>query len=206
MPAIKRGAATAAVLAGVQPYFVPGVQALNDIHGIGQAFQQRFYKAGIGTYWEVSCLSNEGLQESLQIPEIQLDRIDYNEIRAGAYQWASQTDTIGALWDVERVDDFEELPGIGAAFEKRLYMAGIFTYEQLAATDRDRLAEIIDAPDFRQPDFDQIIEIARNRAQAVAEEVVPEAEVVAEDAPETVVEAVVEDVVEATIEETGGEE
>ena len=166
MPPIKRGAATAAVLAGVTPYFVAGVQALNDIHGVGQSFQQRFYKAGIGTYWEVSTLSNEALQESLQIPEIQIDRVDYNGIRSSAYQWASQTDTIGALWAVEHIDDFEELPGIGAAFEKRLYMAGIFTYQQLADAGRDRLAEIIDAPEFRQPDYGQILEIARSRARS----------------------------------------
>ena len=192
---------------------------------LGQAFQQRFYKAGIGTYWEVSCLSNQGLQESLQIPEIQLDRVDYNGMRASAYQWASESDTIGALWDIERVDDFEELPGIGATFEKRLYMAGIFTYEQLVAAGRDRLAEIIDAPDFRQPDFNQIIEVARSRVQPETDEAADEAteietgtesEVAAESEAE-VVETVTETVVdadaaeadgaaEAPVEETGGEE
>ena len=200
MPPIKRGAATAAVLAGVQPYFVPGVQALNDIHGVGQAFQQRFYKAGIGTYWEVSTLSNEAIQESLQIPEIQLDRVDYNGIRSSAYQWASQTDTIGALWAVERIDDFEELPGIGAAFEKRLYMAGIFTYQQLADAGRDRLAEIIDAPEFRQPDYGQILEIARSRAEAMSAEDVPAADV--EAGAETDAPAAAEAELEAESEET----
>ena len=188
MPATKRGAATAAVLAGVQPYFVPGVQTINDVHGIGQTFQQRLYKAGIGTYWEVSCLSNEGLKESLQIPEIQIDRVDFNGIRASAYQWASESGTIGALWESHRIDDFEDLPGIGAAFEKRLYMAGIFTYDQLADAGRDRLAEIIDAPEFRQPDYGQIIEVARSRAEAMGAEAAPAAEAEADEAAEADVE------------------
>ncbi|MCB9143704.1 MAG: hypothetical protein H6646_15675, partial [Anaerolineales bacterium] len=90
---------------------------------------------------------------------------------------------------------------------------------------RDRLAKIIDAPDFRQPDFNQIIEVARSRVQPETDEAADEAteietgtesEVAAESEAE-VVETVTETVVdadaaeadgaaEAPVEETGGEE
>ncbi|MCB0242785.1 MAG: hypothetical protein KDI12_05205, partial [Anaerolineae bacterium] len=86
------------------------------------------------------------------------------------------------------------------AFEKRLYMAGIFTYQQLADAGRDRLAEIIDAPEFRQPDYGQIIEVARNRAEAMSAEDVPAADVEAE--AETDAPAAAEVELEAESEET----
>jgi predicted flap endonuclease-1-like 5' DNA nuclease/septal ring factor EnvC (AmiA/AmiB activator) len=168
MPPFKRNAISAAIVAGVQPAIVAGVQSLNDIHGIGAAFQQRLNKSGVGTYWEVACLSNAELQQFLQIPEHQLERIDYDGIRRSAHRWASESDTIGAIWDVQSVDDLESLPGIGSTFEKRLYQAGITTYAQLVAAGRERLAEIVQAPEFRQPDFDAMIEAARSRIEADA--------------------------------------
>ncbi len=166
LPKLKTSAASAAIVAGVQPVLSPRIQALTDVKGIGSVYQQRLYQAGVGTYWELASLPDADMQEILRIPELQRPRIDFEETRADAYEWAKQTDTVGLLWDGDHVDDFESLPGIGKAFEKRLYEAGITTYEQLAELDNTRLAEIVQAPPMREIDYDDW----KQRAQALVAE------------------------------------
>jgi predicted flap endonuclease-1-like 5' DNA nuclease len=150
LPAIKKHAVTAAIVAGVQPTLSPRIQALTDVKGIGSAYQQRLYKAGVGTYWELASVPDADLETTLEIPELQRARIDFAETRADAYEWAKLTDAVGLLWDGDHVDDFESLPGIGKTFEKRLYEAGITTYEQLTECDTERLAGIIKPPPMRR--------------------------------------------------------
>jgi chromosome segregation ATPase len=166
LPKIKTSAASAAIVAGVQPVLSPRIQALTDVKGIGSVYQQRLYKAGVGTYWELASLPDADMQDTLQIPELQRPRIDFEETRADAYQWAQLTDTVGLLWDGDHVDDFEMLPGIGKTFEKRLYEAGITTYEQLMDADVERLVEIIQAPPMRDVNYDEL----KERAQQVLAE------------------------------------
>ncbi len=161
LPAIKKHAVTAAIVAGVQPTLSPRVQTLNDVKGIGSAYQQRLYAAGIGTYWELASVPDADLETTLEIPELQRVRIDFEVTRADAYEWAKLTDTVGLLWNGDHVDDFEQLPGIGKTFEKRLYEAGITTLEQLASCDVENLAEIIKPPPMREVDYDQWKEAAR---------------------------------------------
>ncbi len=163
LPQIKTSAASAAIVAGVQPVFSPRIQALTDVKGIGSVYQQRLYKAGVGTYWELASLPDADMQETLQIPDLQRSRIDFEETRADAYEWAKQTNTVGLLWDGDHVDDFEALPGIGKTFEKRLYEAGITTYEQLAAIDIERLVDIVQAPPMREVNYDELKERAQQR-------------------------------------------
>ncbi len=161
LPKLKTSAASAAIVAGVQPVLSPRIQALTDVKGIGSTYQQRLYKAGVGTYWELASLPDVDMQETLQIPELQRSRIDFEETRADAYEWAQLTDTVGLLWDGDHVDDFEVLPGIGKTFEKRLYEAGITTYEQLADFDVERLVEIMQAPPMREVNYDELKERVR---------------------------------------------
>lgn len=161
LPAIKKHAVTAAIVAGVQPVLSPRIQALTDVKGVGSAYQQRLYRAGIGTYWELASVPDADLESTLEIPELQRARIDFDETRADAYEWASLTDTVGLLWDGDHVDDFEALPGIGKTFEKRLYEAGITTYEQLAECGVERLAEIVKAPPMREVNYDEWLTAVR---------------------------------------------
>lgn len=161
LPAIKKHAVTASIVAGAQPTLSPRIQALTDVKGIGSAYQQRLYKAGIGTYWELASVPDADLETTLEIPELQRARIDFDQTRADAYQWAQKTGTIGLLWDGDHVDDFESLPGIGKTFEKRLYEAGITTYEQLAECDIESLAGIIKPPPMREVNYDEWKEGAR---------------------------------------------
>ncbi len=161
LPAIKKHAVTAAIVAGVQPVLSPRIQALTDVKGVGSAYQQRLYRAGIGTYWELASVPDADLESTLEIPELQRARIDFDETRADAYEWASLTDTVGLLWNGDHVDDFEALPGIGKTFEKRLYEAGITTYEQLAECGVERLAEIVKAPPMREVNYDEWLTAVR---------------------------------------------
>lgn len=153
LPAIKTQAASAAIVAGVKPVLSPRIQALTDVSGIGSAYQQRLYSAGVGTYWELSSLPDADLETVLKIPELQRARIDFEETRADAYRLAQETGTIGLLWDGDHVDDFEALPGVGKVFEKRLYEAGVTTYEQLLDCEIERLADIVKAPPMREVNY-----------------------------------------------------
>jgi predicted flap endonuclease-1-like 5' DNA nuclease len=161
LPPIKKHAVTASIMAGVQPTLSPRIQALTDVKGIGSAYQQRLYKAGIGTYWELASVPDADLETTLAIPELQRARIDFEQTRSDAYQLAQQTNTVGLLWDGDHVDDFESLSGIGKTFEKRLYEAGITTYEQLAECDVESLAGIIKPPPMREVNYDAWKERAR---------------------------------------------
>lgn len=61
-------------------------------------------------------------------------------------------------------DDLTRLVGIGPAFAGRLAAGGITTFAALAASTPDALAELVQAPDWRRPDYANWIEQARARA------------------------------------------
>ena len=50
-------------------------------------------------------------------------------------------------------DDFDGLPEIGEVYERRLYEAGICTYEAMAAATPEQLAAICKAPPMRTPNY-----------------------------------------------------
>ncbi len=166
LPSIKTHAVSAAIVAGAQPVLSPRIQALTDVHGVGSVFQQRLYNAGIGTYWELASVPDAELEETLQIPALRRSKIDLGQMRAEAYALAQQTDTVGLLWDGDHVDDFESLPGVGKTFEKRLYEAGITTYEQLVATDIPTLQGIVRAPALLEVSYEAWIEQAQQLLSA----------------------------------------
>lgn len=58
-------------------------------------------------------------------------------------------------------DDLSRLNGIGPAFAGRLRAGGIASFAALAASTPDALAAIVQAPDWRRPDYDSWIEQAR---------------------------------------------
>jgi diacylglycerol O-acyltransferase len=58
-------------------------------------------------------------------------------------------------------DDLTRLAGIGPAFAARLAAGGIDTFAALAASTPDALATIIQAPDWRRPDYASWVEQAR---------------------------------------------
>ncbi|MBU6360240.1 MAG: hypothetical protein KGS46_09465 [Chloroflexi bacterium] len=138
-------------------------QPLADVHGIGSVLSTRLYEAGIGTFWELAHASDDDLKKALRITEDTLHQPNYAEIRASALRLAKETNSVGRTWSGNPPDDFEPLQGIGKAFEKRLYDAGICTYADLANTPIARLKEIIigNRNIVNEPDFQSWINQAK---------------------------------------------
>jgi len=172
----KRSAATAAIIAGVQPQLTDRLQPLTRVKGIGLAFRRRLFHAGIGTYWELASLTDDELRGILQLNPTQIERVSMEDIRANALSLAQGTDTVGQIWHGHRVDEFEPMEGIGKVFEERLYDAGICTFEQLAGTSPEQLAEICHAPEMSAPDYGAWVayatQIVAERAKAAEAEAV----------------------------------
>ena len=134
-------------------------QDLEQIFGVGRVYEQRLYDVGIGSFWEVGMLAEEELTDILEIKEFQ--DVDLAEIKADALRLAASTDTMGHTWDGTEPDDFDILAGIGPVLERRLYAAGICTYEALASSTVEALAQIAKLPAFQTPDFQAWIAQAR---------------------------------------------
>lgn len=126
-------------------------QDLSAVTGIGSVFEERLYAAGIGSYWALAELPTDRLATILDAQAFQ--NVDLSAIKASAMQLAAETQTLGRAWDGTPPDDFDGLPGIGEVYERRLYEAGICTYEALAAATPERLAEVCKAPAMRAPDY-----------------------------------------------------
>ena len=136
-------------------------QDLEAVRGIGQAYEQRLYAVGIGTYWELGMVPSEELEAILDIRDFQ--DVDLAAIQAAAMQLAAETETMGHTWDGSEPDDFEIMEGIGPVLERRLYAAGICTYAALAGTTPGELAAICRAPTLHEPDYMRWIEQAQAR-------------------------------------------
>ncbi len=125
-------------------------QDLSAVPGIGTTYEDRLYAAGIGSYWELAELPGD---ELLAILGATAGRADAGSIKAEAMRLAAETNSIGRGWSGAPPDNFEALDGIGEIYERRLYDAGICTFEALAATTPERLAEVCQAPALRSADY-----------------------------------------------------
>ncbi len=124
-------------------------QDLSAVAGIGSALEDRLYTGGVGSYWELAETPDAELSTLLKIKGAD----ELSRIKSSAMQMAVQTNTLGRAWDGTPPDDFEPLEGLGEIFERRLYEAGICTYEALAAQTLDRLQEVCKAPDWNMPNY-----------------------------------------------------
>jgi len=135
----------------VKVFEVSCPQDLAQVNGIGTVFEERLYNAGVGSFWELAGMPDEELIEMLDLKRFQ--GVDLAAIKADALRLANETDSAGRVWDGTPPDDFEILEGIGQIYERRLYSAGICSYESLAEATPERLAEICKAPAFHRPDY-----------------------------------------------------
>jgi predicted flap endonuclease-1-like 5' DNA nuclease len=161
--AFKARVAAASPEAGVSVRQQAWPQDLEAVQGIGRGFAARLYRAGIGTFWELVHLSNAELLAILQPSELQRRRMDPDAIRHSALSLAQMTDTVGLLWSGTRADDFLPLPGLGKVFARRLYEAGILTYEDLAHQTPEQLAAVCGVPPGGRLDYEAWIAEARRR-------------------------------------------
>ncbi|MEA3337311.1 MAG: helix-hairpin-helix domain-containing protein [Chloroflexota bacterium] len=166
LPPVKTSAASAALVAGLDPLFTGKLQQLTLVQNIGTKRQQLLYNAGVGTFWELAHVPDQELAAILQLSDTQAEQFDFTAIRFSADQLARETDTVGHIWEGRRVDDFDAISGIGDKFEQRLYEAGICTFEHLANATEEQLAEIVRAPKMQHPDFGEWIAEAAVLAEA----------------------------------------
>ncbi len=145
-------------------HVVPCPQDLSAVPGIGPVLEERLYAAGIGSYWELAETPTDQLASTLQADS--LPGVDLEAIKTEAMRLAVESNSLGRAWDGTPPDDFEALPGIGEIYERRLYEAGVCTFEALAATTPERLAEICKAPPMRTPDYAAWVTTATERAAA----------------------------------------
>ncbi len=138
-------------------------QKLARIHGIGRVYEDKLYRAGIGTFWQVATAPNEKLAEIFGLKDFQA--VDLDAIKADARRLAEETGTVGHVWSGQEPDDFESLPGIGKTYEARLYDAGVCTFEKLAAMSEEEIAAIVKAPKWNQPDYAAWIAYAREHVK-----------------------------------------
>ncbi|MCS6848494.1 MAG: helix-hairpin-helix domain-containing protein [Anaerolineae bacterium] len=161
----KEVAMRAAVEAGGEVRTSECPQDLAMTKGIGSVFEQRLYAAGIGTFWELANLSDDDFKRILELDDRQLLRVDFDAIRTDARRLAVETNSVGRVWQGNEPDDFEPIEGIGSVYERRLYEAGICTYEALANTPIERLMEICPPTKLRKPNYADWIAQARTLAQ-----------------------------------------
>jgi len=116
-------------------------QNLAAIHGIGSVFEQKLYKAGIGTFAELSAVTDADLKAIIQPKEWQ--DFHYETWREDARKLAEKTGTVGAVWNGMVPDDLTSIKGIGETFEQQLYDAGVFTFADLASKSIAELEAIL---------------------------------------------------------------
>lgn len=145
-------------------HVVPCPQDLSAVPGVGPVLEERLYAAGIGSYWELAETPTTELAATLHIGS--LPGVDLDAIKAAAMRLAVESNSLGRAWDGTPPDDFEVLPGIGEVYERRLYEAGICTFDALAATPPERLVEICKAPPMRAPDYAAWVSLAAERVAA----------------------------------------
>lgn len=161
--AIKARILRASPEAGVTVRQQAWPQDLEKVRGIGEAFAARLYRAGIGTFWELVHLHDAELLAILQPAVSQRRRLDWEAIRQSALTLAQETNTVGLVWSGTRADDFLPLPGLGKTLARRLYEAGILTYEDLARQTPEQLAAVFEIPPGGRLDYEAWIAEARRR-------------------------------------------
>lgn len=139
-------------------------QDLSQVQGVSPEFEQRLYNAEIGTYWHLSQLDEAQLAHILELDQAQLS-VNLTEMRADALRLARLSQTQGRTWQGGEPDDFDRLIGTGRVYEKRLYDAGICTFEGLAALTAEQLAQICHAPDLAEAEYQSWIDQAKSFAE-----------------------------------------
>ena len=140
-------------------------QHLSDVPGIGPSYEPKLFAAGVGSYWELSQLSNANIAEVLELTDLEREVVDFDGIRHDAARLARETKSVGRKWSGAEPDDLKAIDGITPTFEKRLYDAGVCTFAALAAADPEKLAELCPGNAQRPPDHAGWIALAKARTE-----------------------------------------
>ncbi|MEI6356627.1 MAG: helix-hairpin-helix domain-containing protein, partial [Verrucomicrobiota bacterium] len=132
----------------------------------GPTYEQKLHAVGVGSYWELSQLSDADIAEALDLTATERSVADLDGIRLDAARRARETGSVGRRWNGSEPDGLAQLEGIGPAAEKKLHDAGICTFETLARTSAERLAEVWPGTPQRPADHAAWITQAAVRAAA----------------------------------------
>ncbi|MFM8360329.1 MAG: helix-hairpin-helix domain-containing protein, partial [Verrucomicrobiota bacterium] len=152
--------------APVAEFLAPCPQRLHEVAGIGPAAESRLYAAGIGSYWQLSRMSDAALADALEVEGGPPEPFDFAAVRAEALQLARETCSEGRCWNQEPPDDLAKIEGLGPAGERRLHEAGLCTYEALARMTPAGLAGICPGPGLEEADYARWIGQAARLAAA----------------------------------------
>ena len=133
------------------------------INGVGRKTAAALKAAGITTFAEVAAASPEQLDEIIKAADLPAG--DYASWSVQARRFVGKrsqgiTDFAGCPQDLAKVK------GVGAAYETKLYEAGIGTFAELANTDEAELGRIFALREFQKVDLVAI----KADAQRLAEE------------------------------------
>ena len=124
---------------------------LTQTSGIGPAFAGKLAQAGIHNFAQLATLSDEELQDILQLARFQ--RPDFNS-------WRTQASALATSPAIDE-DDLTRVDGIGPAYASKLKAGGISTFVALAQASPEELDNILQIPEWRQPDYRHWIEQAK---------------------------------------------
>lgn len=125
---------------------------LVDINGIGPVYEKKLFAAGVYTFDELASMTPEQVLAIIK-PE------RWQEIDAAA--WIAEA---AALARRSRPSALRSIDGIGVVYEKRLFEAGVYTFEQLAAMTPEQVKAIIKPEDWQAIEPEAWIAEARVRA------------------------------------------
>lgn len=118
---------------------------LIDINGIGPVYEKRLNAAGVQTFAELAALTPERVRAIIKPENWQLIEPDkwIEEARLRLRQ--------------ANPDPLIDINGIGPVYQKKLFDAGIYTFEQLSDMTPDQIAAIIQPEEWQNVDFDRWI-------------------------------------------------
>jgi predicted flap endonuclease-1-like 5' DNA nuclease len=115
-----------------------------DLPVIGEAYQRRLYGAGIFSFEELAALSPARLHEIIGVDGLDYELVLREAAKAARGEAISDAGGSGRRRRRQR-DSLERINGIGVVYQRKLFAAGIDTFEDLIAAGPDKLYEVLEA-------------------------------------------------------------
>jgi predicted flap endonuclease-1-like 5' DNA nuclease/prefoldin subunit 5 len=115
-----------------------------DLPVIGEAYQRRLYGAGIFSFEELAALTPARLHEIIGVDGLDYELVLREAAKAARGEAISDAGGSGRRRRRQR-DSLERINGIGVVYQRKLFAAGIETFEDLIAAGPDKLYEILEA-------------------------------------------------------------
>jgi predicted flap endonuclease-1-like 5' DNA nuclease len=115
-----------------------------DLPVIGEAYQRRLYGAGIFSFEELAALTPARLHEIIGVDGLDYELVLREAAKAARGEAISDAGSAGRRRRRQR-DSLERINGIGVVYQRKLFAAGIDTFEDLTAAGPDKLYEVLEA-------------------------------------------------------------